>query len=119
MSESRVTQALSAKAFTSLTQSINNRPALNAIVSKFSKISAEAAAKRKRIILLNLDDPDDVAFWQILENDTERFSGINHKEVHQRGEYLIRVIFYEHGEDLPLVKKKTEFISEYVPDAQY
>ena len=69
--------------------------------------------RRKRIVLLNLHRSRESTFWQILQNTPERFQIISEKESHQRGEYVVRVIFYEVGENLPVYKSQAALIEEY------
>lgn len=78
-------------------------------VAKYAPRDTLAAAGSKmRIELLNLNRPDDLARWQTLHNDTDRYRIINEKESHQKGEYFVRIIYNELGDDLPTVKTQEQ-----------
>jgi len=109
----RITAPLSQRALAGLSDSIANRPALCAAAAKFVSRIVEESVRRKRVVLLNLNKFNDLSFWQTLHNLPDKFEIISEKESHQRGEYLARVIFYELGEDLPVVKTQEQLIEEY------
>jgi len=67
-----------------------------------------ASGSKMRIELLNLNRPDDLARWQTLHNDVDRYRIINEKESHQKGEYFVRIIYNELGDDLPTVKTQEQ-----------
>lgn len=64
--------------------------------------------KKMRIELLDLSRPEDIARWQLLQNNKEKFEVISMKESHQKNEYYVRVIYNELGDDLPDVKSIEE-----------
>lgn len=74
----------------------------------------EKTASRVRFVLLDMGNPCEAEMVQVLYNSPERFRIIDKKESHQRGEYLIRMIFEELGEGLPVIKSQQELIHEYV-----
>jgi len=113
-----VTAQLAIQALAGVRDSINTRPAFARAAAKFQSANLESATKRRRIILLNLNDSSEAAFWQTLHNLPEFFTIISEKESHQRGEYVVRVIFYELGDELPVVKTKEQFLEQY-SDAEY
>lgn len=110
----RVSRDLANKSLQGMTASIADRPAINRAVAKFTRQVVEEASKRRRIVLLNVAMPEDAAFWECLHNIPERFEVVSEKESHQKGEYLIRVIFNELGEDLPPTKTQEAFLDQYV-----
>lgn len=114
MKSSRITEDLAARALDTMSTDIGRRPAFRLAATRLNKLSMDNATTRRRVVLLNLADDEQAAFWQILSNSTEHFTIISQKESHQRGEYVVRVIFDEHGEDLPITKTQEEFITQYV-----
>lgn len=110
----RISKSLSRQALAGLADAINNRPAMNAVVAKFTAQTAEEDLRRKRIVLLKLTVPAEMSFWQLLHNSPDKFQLISEKESHQKNEYYVRVIFYELGESLPVVKTQEELLHEYV-----
>lgn len=112
--KNQVSRDLAQRSFESLGNSLRQTPALSAVAAKFTKQHTEAATRRRRVVLLDMNDERDVEFWQILLNSPERYHVISQKESHQRGEYVIRIFFDELGEDLPVTKTKEELIQEHI-----
>lgn len=113
MANNRITNVLSKQVLEGISSSIASRPALGAAAAKFVAKGMDEQLRRKRIVLLNLHRSRESTFWQILQNTPERFQIISEKESHQRGEYVVRVIFYEVGENLPVYKSQAALIEEY------
>lgn len=111
--KSRVTKNLASRSLAGLSNSIGSKPAMGRALSKFARQVSEEANKRKRLILLNLNNDEEAAFWQLLHNKPETFKVITEKESHQRGEYVVRIVFYEIGDNLPEVKTKEELFEQY------
>ena len=111
--KSRVSKNLASRSLAGLTESIGGKPALSRAVSKFTRQVSEETNKRKRLILLNLNNDEEAAFWQLLHNKPDIFKIITEKESHQRGEYVVRIVFYELGDGLPEVKTKEQLFEQY------
>ncbi len=113
----RISAELASRTIEGLNDALQNKSALNTIVSKFSGASSESGTQRQRLVLLNLDNDKHNGFWQLLVNDPERFEVLNTKESHQK-DYMMRVIFLEKGEDLPPIRTREELLEIYTPSDQ-
>jgi hypothetical protein len=68
--------------------------------------------KRMRLELLDLTNDADMARWQKLRNDSEKYEIISDKPSHQKGDHRTAIMYYELGEDLPMIKSKRELRAE-------
>ena len=96
---------------------LSKKIAARELTSKMSTrqpLASTATTRRNRFVLLNMQNPMDNQFLQILHNRPDKFEIASSKESHQRGEYVYRVHFYELGEDLPVVKGQDTLIAEYI-----
>jgi hypothetical protein len=65
--------------------------------------------KCRRIELLDMNNDQDRRRWQVLHNDAERYEVLNESEkMAANGDYLIRIIYYEKGSNLPIYKSAAE-----------
>ena len=79
---------------------LREKLANNTAVKRFYTYQPGGTSKKMRLELLDLGRPDDVRRWQELHNDKEHYEVLSTKESHQKSEYLMRVIFYELGDNL-------------------
>lgn len=100
---------LSQRVKAGLSSKLAERLANNKLFPKPSSLSSSA---KMRVELLNLSRESDLARWQVLHNDGERYRIITEKESHQKGEYFVRIIYCELGDDLPIVKTQQELREE-------
>ena len=105
MNEASASGELTARVREGLKQRLSNQYAA-------TKLNAydlgNLSAKKMRIELLDLSLPEDVARWQLLQNNKEKYEVVSMKESHQKNEYYVRIIYYELGDDLPDVKTVEE-----------
>ena len=85
-------------------EGLKQRLANQNAATKLTSYDTPYASKKMRIELLDLSIPEDIARWQLLQNNKEKFEVISMKESHQKNEYYVRVIYNELGDDLPDVK---------------
>ncbi len=76
------------------------------------RIEIERQERMKRIELLKLNDPSDVERWQVIQNDSARYSVVSEQVNVARGdltvEYSVLIVYYEIGDNLPLAKPKDD-----------
>lgn len=66
-------------------------------------------SKARRIELLDMNKDSDCRRWQVLFNDSSRYEVISTKEqTTASGDYFVRVIYFEKGDNLPLYKSQRE-----------
>lgn len=108
----QINTELAKRSFRGFTETLRDQPSLSAVTAKFTKQYADAATRRRRNVVLDMEDESDAQFWQVLHNTSSKFKVLSEKESHQKGEYLCRVIFEEIGDDLPVYKTKDQLIEE-------
>jgi hypothetical protein len=85
-------------------EGLKQRLANQHAATKLNWYDTPHTSKKMRIELLDLSRPEDVARWQLLQNNKEKYEVVSMKESHQKNEYYVRVIYNELGDDLPDVK---------------
>ena len=109
----RISKDLTSRTLNTMRAQLGTSRAVSISATKFNAAAHEDATRKQRVVLLNLNNSDELSFWQVLHNTPESFEIISTKESHQRGEYVVRVIFYELGDDLPTVRTLEELLEIY------
>lgn len=107
----RFSSTLTGRVRSGLVTRLSETPALSKVRATILK-HAETGSKRLRQELLNLQKDEDMARWQILNNDRARYEVLSDNPSHQRGEFLTRIVYYERGDNLPFIKTIEDLRSE-------
>lgn len=95
---------------TRVKEGLSARLAERKMVDNLMKVSSKLAFSNKKLRqeLLNMKLDTDSQRWQELHNNVDKYQVVSEKESHQKGEYFVRIIYYELGDDLPDVKTKEQ-----------
>jgi len=92
-------------------QRLKQQGAMPKLTAALLRIDSEEmdVSRARRIELLDMNKDIDCRRWQVLYNDTARYEVISATEkTSAAGDYFIRVIYFEKGDNLPLYKSQQE-----------
>jgi hypothetical protein len=104
----RYNQEMLARVQVGIRERLHDTPVLRKLSKLTFGTNLIDLGRRLRRETLNFKISADIQRWQVLHNDHERYEIVSSRESDDKGEHCCHIVYFEHGDALPLVKSQTD-----------